>query len=68
MARTGCDFSLVSAVGRCVRGGGGDDNLRISRLAKVDRTGDTLSPNLPPGLGDTRDLVRHFGYLRHRDL
>ena len=38
-ARTGCEFSLVSAVGRCVRGGGGDDNLRISRLAKVDRRG-----------------------------
>ena len=34
-ARTGCEFSLVSAVGRCVRGGGGDYNLRISRLGEV---------------------------------
>ena len=39
-ARTGCEFSLVSAVGRCVPGGAVDCQFEdFARLAKVDRLG-----------------------------
>ena len=73
--RTGCEFSLVSAVGRCVRGGGGDDNLTISRLAKVDRRLLPYALSSPsvsgmphvicasPSLASCVNYVKHMGVL-----